>query len=607
MKTLQKLLSPILIATVCMSALASAADGNELDARPVISIWPAGTAGVDPSVAEEFHKQKSIYVKTIHNPTLTVFRPENPNGVAVVICPGGGYTFLSFENEGKRIAEKLNKSGITAFVLKYRLPTTQGADFKHPVPLSDALRAIQWIRGHATEYKLDPKRIGIMGFSAGGHLAASAGTLYSKYSFGTDEISKVSSRPDFMCLGYPVISTQKEFQHGCVRSPLKAGYTPAQLKEMSCELNVNAQTPPTFLMHAKNDKGVLPQNSIVMHEALKKQGVATELKLYEQGGHGFGLGRTGTDSTQWMGDFIDWLPHARAQQGRVWTPEEIGKGAFSQRPDKALVYKTVDNKGEATELKLQVFLPKGHQASDSRPAAVFFHGGGWRGGTPDHMYPQCRYLALRGMVAISVQYRTINVFGTTPKECVKDGKSAMRWVRTHAAELGIDPSRIVAGGGSAGGHIAAATALVEAFDEAGEDASVSCRPEALVLFNPVFDNGPQGFRNSLVREYWKAISPIDHIDANTPPTFVILGTKDKHIPVETAKRFERLMTEQGRRCDLHLYEGRKHGFYNIWEDRNALADTMIRMDRFLSSLGYLEGEPALALVSATDRNHAQGL
>ena len=92
-----------------------------------------------------------------------------------------------------------------------------------------------------------------------------------------------------------------------------------------------------------------------------------------------------------------------------------------------------------------------------------------------------------------------------------------------------------------------------------------------------------------------------------PPTFVILGTKDKHIPVETAKRFERLMTEQGRRCDLHLYEGRKHGFYNIWEDRNALADTMIRMDRFLSSLGYLEGEPALALVSATDDNHAQGL
>ena len=173
-----------------------------------------------------------------------------------------------------------------------------------------------------------------------------------------------------------------------------------------------------------------------------------------------------------------------AEEGKVWTPEMIGQGAFNLSPDQALVYKTVDKQGEASELQLQVFLPKGHQSSDCRPAAVFFHGGGWYGGTPDHMYPQCRYLALRGMVAISVQYRTINVFGTTPKECVKDGKSAMRWVRSHAAELGINPSRIVAGGGSAGGHIAAATALVEAFDEAGEDASVSCRPDALVLLTP---------------------------------------------------------------------------------------------------------------------------
>ena len=282
-----------------------------------------------------------------------------------------------------------------------------------------------------------------------------------------------------------------------------------------------------------------------------------------------------------------------AEEGKVWTPEMIGQGAFNLSPDQALVYKTVDKQGEASELQLQVFLPKGHQSSDCRPAAVFFHGGGWYGGTPDHMYPQCRYLALRGMVAISVQYRTINVFGTTPKECVKDGKSAMRWVRTHAAELGIDPSRIVAGGGSAGGHIAAATALVEAFDEAGEDASVNCRPQALVLFNPVFDNGPDGFAHALVQKYWKAISPIDHIDANTPPTFVVLGTKDEYVPVETAKRFEQLMKESGRRCDLHIYEGKPHGFFNIWVDRNVMADTLIRMDRFLGSLGYLDGEPTL--------------
>lgn len=156
---------------------------------------------------------------------------------------------------------------------------------------------------------------------------------------------------------------------------------------------------------------------------------------------------------------------------KKWTPEQIGWQSFPLKPDKTLEYKTVTGKdGAAVNLKLQVFLPEGWQASDQRPAAVFFHGGGWHGGGPDHYYPQSRYVALRGMVGISVEYRTINRFGTSPRECVKDGKSAMRWVKTHAAKLGIDPDRIVAGGGSAGGHIAAATALVSAFDEEGEDA-----------------------------------------------------------------------------------------------------------------------------------------
>ena len=176
--------------------------------------------------------------------------------------------------EGYPVAEKLNAAGITAFVLKHRLPTTDGAAFKHPVPVSDALRAIQWVRAHAIDYDITPNRIGIMGFSAGGHLAASAVTLYSSYQFGTDEISKVSARPDFMALCYPVISTKKGIAHGCVWSPLEAGFSEEQANELSCELNVNAQTPPTFLMHAKDDGGVLPENSIVMHEALKQHGVS---------------------------------------------------------------------------------------------------------------------------------------------------------------------------------------------------------------------------------------------------------------------------------------------------------------------------------------------
>ena len=275
-----------------------------------------------------------------------------------------------------------------------------------------------------------------------------------------------------------------------------------------------------------------------------------------------------------------------------FTPEQIGWECFPLKPDQTLEYKTVAGKdGMPVELKLQVFLPEGWKPSDQRPAAVFFHGGGWHGCGPDHYYPQSRYVALRGMVGISVEYRTINRFGSSPKECVKDGKSAMRWVKTHARELGIDPERIVAGGGSAGGHIAADTALVRAFDEEGENTSVSCIPKALLLFNPVFDNGPDGFGHDWVKPYWKQISPIDHINDQTPPTMVLLGTEDTYIPVETAKRFEQLMKENGRRCDLHLYEGAKHGWYNLWVNREAMAESLIRMDRFLTSLGYLHGEP----------------
>ena len=205
-----------------------------------------------------------------------------------------------------------------------------------------------------------------------------------------------------------------------------------------------------------------------------------------------------------------------------FTPEQIGWQCFPLKPDRTLEYKTVTGKdGAQVNLKLQVFLPEGWQASDQRPAAVFFHGGGWHGGGPDHYYPAeplCCSAWHGGYLGGVPDHQR---FGTSPRECVKDGKSAMRWVKTHAAELGIDPDRIVAGGGSAGGHIAAATASLSTFDEEGEDTSVSCIPKALLLFNPVFDNGPDGFEHKLVKPYWKDISPIEHIDDQTPPPCVL--------------------------------------------------------------------------------------
>lgn len=284
-----------------------------------------------------------------------------------------------------------------------------------------------------------------------------------------------------------------------------------------------------------------------------------------------------------------------AEEVKIWTPAEIGSAAFNPQPDKNLVYKTVTRDGEPVELKIDTFLPTGHQVSDKRPAIVFFHGGGWYGGHNNQFFTQCRYLALRGMVAFAAEYRCINDFKTTPKECVIDGKSAVRWLRQHAAELGIDPKKLAAGGDSAGGHIAAATAFGKGFEEESEDKAMSCRPDALVLFEPVFDNGPGGFAHDLVKAYWEDFSPIDNVGGNPPPAIVLLGTKDEYVPVETGKRFQRLMRENGGRCDLHLYEGKKHGFFNLWIGKEDLALTLVEVDRFLTSLGYLIGEPIIDL------------
>ena len=248
-----------------------------------------------------------------------------------------------------------------------------------------------------------------------------------------------------------------------------------------------------------------------------------------------------------------------------------------------ILYKTTTE----GDLKLHIFNPPDHLPADQRPAIIFFFGGGWINGSPQQFYPHCAYLASRGMVAISAEYRVKNRHGTSPRECVMDGKSAIRWVRAHAGELGIDPDRIAAGGGSAGAHVAAAAGVVSGYEEEGEDLSVNSRPKALVLFNPVFDNGPEGYGHDRVREYWESFSPMHNIDEAAPPTVVFLGTGDTLIRVSTAEEYKKRMEAKGRRCDLHLYEGQPHGFFN-YKNRKYYDLTVAEMDRFLVSLGYLK-------------------
>ncbi|HSI36693.1 MAG: alpha/beta hydrolase [Phycisphaerae bacterium] len=253
-----------------------------------------------------------------------------------------------------------------------------------------------------------------------------------------------------------------------------------------------------------------------------------------------------------------------------------------------LVYKKVDGR----ELKLLVEKPAGWKATDRRPAVVFFFGGGWVGGSPGQFAKQSEYLATRGVVGVRVEYRTIPKGDKGPPVvCCRDAKSALRYVRARAAELGVDPSRVAAAGGSAGGHLAAFTALVDGTDDPQDDKAVSARPDALVLFNPVFDNGPGQWGHERVGDKFMDYSPAHHVTRTAPPTVVFLGDADKLIPVKVLRDFEAKMKAAGARCDAHVYPGAGHGFFN----RDPyFTRTLIEADKFLASLGWLAGPPTVA-------------
>jgi acetyl esterase len=251
------------------------------------------------------------------------------------------------------------------------------------------------------------------------------------------------------------------------------------------------------------------------------------------------------------------------------------------------VYKSAGER----ELKLLVDKPPGWTAADKRPAIVFFFGGGWVGGTPKQFERHSAYFASRGMVGIRVEYRTIAKGDKGPPllSCA-DAKSAIRHVRAHASELGIDPERIAGSGGSAGGHLAAFTALVDGLDDPADDLKVSCKPDALVLFNPVFNNGPGEWGHERVGNRYREFSPAHHVKKGAPPAIVFLGEKDDLIPVKVATDFESEMKKAGSRCDTRLYPGAGHGFFNA---APYYQQTVIEADKFLASLGWLKGPPTL--------------
>ena len=246
-------------------------------------------------------------------------------------------------------------------------------------------------------------------------------------------------------------------------------------------------------------------------------------------------------------------------------------------------------------LYMDVHYPSGYQEAAGLPAMVFFFGGGWNSGSIQQFRPHAEHFTKRGMVCFLVDYRVLKRHGTTPFDALADAKSAMRYIRSHAADFHIHPDRIVGAGGSAGGHLAAATALIDGYNDPGDDLSVSCKPNALVLFNPVIDNGPDGYGYERIGDAYTGFSPMHAIQRGAPPTLFMVGTQDRLIPVATAQRYQQLMEDVGSRCDLKLYEGATHGFFNFNKGQRYYAQTLRAADDFLVSLGVLKPDEKSSL------------
>jgi acetyl esterase/lipase len=277
-------------------------------AQEVIKLYPGKIPNEIPGPDAETKAVDGVArISNISIPTLIVFLPakELSNGTAVVICPGGGYGINAIQHEGIDVARKFNEAGVAAFVLKYRLPSDNTMKDKSIGPLQDAQQAIKVVRDRANDWNVDPSKVGIAGFSAGGHLASTAGTHFQKVMI--DNVENTNVRPDFMILLYPVISFSEELTHMGSRNNL-IGKSPSEesVKLYSNELQVTKKTPPAFIVHASDDGAVKVENSLRFYEALNNNGILSELFIFPKGGHGFGLINS-TSPDRWMDRCLDWM------------------------------------------------------------------------------------------------------------------------------------------------------------------------------------------------------------------------------------------------------------------------------------------------------------
>jgi acetyl esterase/lipase len=294
---------PIHPRVAALALAAILAPGMRAADPAIIELWPEGIPGFRADAPQE-RETPDGHVWSVQHPTLTVCLPETQNGTAIIVCPGGSYANLAFEHEGFASAHWLNRLGVTAFILKYRLK-----EYGQPAPLRDVLRAIRTVRSRAAQFGVKSDRIGILGYSAGGHLGASAGTLFDAPEGRTGAaLDSVSGRPDFMMLIYPVITMEDPYVHGLSRTDLLGEHpTEDVIKRWSLEGQVTKDSPPAFLVAAEDDKTVPVENSLVFYEALRRAGVPAELHVYQRGGHGFGLRPGNGTASDWPARAEEWM------------------------------------------------------------------------------------------------------------------------------------------------------------------------------------------------------------------------------------------------------------------------------------------------------------
>jgi acetyl esterase/lipase len=295
------------IALFCLVMLAAAASPSLAQGTPpaAIPLWPEGVPGAIPGAGPEV-VESGGRISNVHEPSITPYLVSGGTrpATAIIVCPGGGYTRLAADHEGRAVAEWLNSIGVSAFVLKYRLK-----EYGHPAPLRDVLRAVRLLRRDAARWGIAPDRIGVLGFSAGGHLAASAGTLFDDPDGRTGAtLDAVSARPDFLVLVYPVIRLIGPAAHtGSGKSLLGENATPEMLERYSLDTRVTKDTPPAFLVHGGTDTAVPAENSVLFYLALRRAGVPAEMHLYREGAHGIGLRPGNGPISDWPKRCAEWM------------------------------------------------------------------------------------------------------------------------------------------------------------------------------------------------------------------------------------------------------------------------------------------------------------